>query len=74
MAFSDPGHGWRNRPTWALVCWLHAYCYSYLMEVSFACWRVGQEGLKPGRRARGTPEGKALDEYQRRKKLLSARR
>jgi hypothetical protein len=25
MLFDDAGHGWPNRPTWALVCWLHAY-------------------------------------------------
>jgi hypothetical protein len=42
MSFDDPGHGWPNRPTWALVCWLHAYRYSYLMDVSLACWRAGE--------------------------------
>jgi hypothetical protein len=36
MSFDDPGHGWPNRPTWVLVCWLHAYRYVYLMEVSLA--------------------------------------
>jgi hypothetical protein len=28
MSIDDPGHGWLNRPTWALVCRLHTYRYS----------------------------------------------
>ena len=37
MSLDDPGHGWLNRSTWALACWLHPYRYCYLMEVSLAC-------------------------------------
>lgn len=36
------GHGWPNRQTWALVCWLHAYWYIYLMDVSLACWNAAE--------------------------------
>lgn len=43
-SFDDPGHSWPNRPTWALVCWLHIYRYSYLMDVSLACWRPAEMG------------------------------
>jgi hypothetical protein len=42
MAFDGPGHGWPNHATWALVCWLHAYRYSYLMDVSLACWKAAE--------------------------------
>jgi hypothetical protein len=48
----DPGHGWPNRPTWALVYWLHAYRYSYLMDVSLACWRPGENFFDRSGRAR----------------------
>jgi hypothetical protein len=47
----DPGHGWPNRPTWALVCWLHAYRYSYSRDASLACWKAGQAAFDRSGRA-----------------------
>jgi hypothetical protein len=35
-----------------LVCWLHAYRYSYLMDVSLACWRAGETAFDRSGRAR----------------------
>jgi len=51
-SLNAPGHGWPNRPTWALVCWLHAYRYSYLIDVSLACWKAGETAFDQSGRAR----------------------
>jgi hypothetical protein len=48
----DDDPGWPNRPTWALVCWLHAYRYIYLMEVSLARWQGAETGMDRSRGAR----------------------
>ena len=29
-------------PDLVLVCWLYAYRYIYLMDVSLACWKAGE--------------------------------
>jgi hypothetical protein len=52
MSFDDPGHGWPNRPTWALKCWLHAYRYIYLMDVSLACRIAAETAFDGSGRAR----------------------
>ena len=61
FSLDDPDHGWLNRPTWALVGWLHADRYHYLMEVSAACWigaaDTGTSGIAIG----GEPSGDSAD-------------
>jgi hypothetical protein len=52
ISFDDPRHGWPNRPTWALVCWLHLYRYCYLIEVSFAYWKAGETAFDRSGRTR----------------------
>jgi hypothetical protein len=46
-------NGWPRRATWALVCWLHAYRYSYLMDVSLACWKEAESTFDRSGRALG---------------------
>jgi hypothetical protein len=48
----EPGDGWLNRPTCALVCWLHAYRYIYLMGVSLACWKAAENASDRSGQAR----------------------
>ena len=36
----------------ALACWLHAYLYRYLMDVSLTCWRAGETAFDRSGRAR----------------------
>jgi hypothetical protein len=52
MSFDDPGHGWSNRATWVLVCWLHSYRYVFLMNFSLAYWTAGEAAFDRSGRAR----------------------
>ncbi|HEY2147234.1 MAG TPA: hypothetical protein VGH32_04810, partial [Pirellulales bacterium] len=58
MSLTDHCHGWPNRPTWALTCWLHAYRGCYLMEVSPACWKAADSAFDRSGRARRAITGK----------------
>jgi hypothetical protein len=44
-------NGWPNRPTWALVCWLHAYRYCYSMDATLACWKAAENTFDRSGRA-----------------------
>jgi hypothetical protein len=47
----DPGHGWPNRPTWALACWLHGRKYCYLRDTAIATWLAHKNTFNPSGKA-----------------------
>jgi hypothetical protein len=44
-------NGWPNRPTWVLVCWLHAYRYCYSMDATLAFWQTAENTFDRSGRA-----------------------
>jgi hypothetical protein len=47
MSFNDPGHGWPNRPTWALDFWLHGDKYCYRRDAAIATRLAHQNTFNP---------------------------